>query len=99
MDLLKDNGAPNHIDFLSVDIEGGELAAFTGFDFDKYSFGFICVEQHDHLSGERDITEILRGAGYRVIFPRSLDKTKPASMQITGVDLFFLPSDSPYFKD
>lgn len=97
MDLLEKHGAPSHIDFLSIDIEGGELAALKGFDFEKYSFGFICIEQHDHLSGEEDILGILSSANYRSIFPRSPDKTKPSSMQVTGIDLFFLPSDSPYF--
>jgi FkbM family methyltransferase len=97
MDLLKDHDAPRYIDFLSIDIEGGEHAALEGLDFGKYSFGFICIEQHDHISAELDLSEILHSAGYREIFPRSPDKTKPPHMQVTGIDLFFLPSDSPYF--
>lgn len=99
IDLLVEHDAPNHIDFLSIDVEGGEFAVMEGFDFSRYSFGFICVEQHDHLTDEQDITSILLNAGYRPIYPRSPDKTKPASMQVTGIDLFFLPSASPYFTE
>jgi FkbM family methyltransferase len=98
MDLLIDHGAPRHIDFLSIDIEGGELVALENFDFSKYEFGFICIEQHDHLNTERDVVDILHNAGYKEIFPRSPDRTKPPHMQVTGIDLFFLPSDSPYFR-
>ena len=97
-DLLREHGAPRHIDFLSIDVEGGELEALEGLDFDSYSFGFICIEQHDHQSAARDVSVILLSAGYREIFPRSSDKTKPPHMQVTGIDLFFLPSESPYTR-
>jgi hypothetical protein len=32
------------IDFLSMDIEGGELAALNGFDIEKYKPRLICIE-------------------------------------------------------
>ncbi|CPR05798.1 hypothetical protein BN971_00648 [Mycobacterium bohemicum DSM 44277] len=93
MDLLKDQDAPRDIDFLSVDTEGHEKEVFANFDFDRYRFGFICVEQHAQLSPEDRVRPMLEAAGYKVIFPREFGR--PVPMQITGIDEFFVPEDSP----
>lgn len=95
MDLLRDHSAPRAIDFLSVDTEGHEKEVFANFDFDRYRFGFICVEQHGQLSPEDRVKPTLEAAGYRVIFPREIGR--PIPMQITGIDEFFLPEDSWLF--
>jgi FkbM family methyltransferase len=42
-DLLERNNV-NTIDFLSMDIEGGEPAALAGFDIEKYKPALVCVE-------------------------------------------------------
>ncbi len=89
-DLLREHGAPKFIDFLSVDTEGHEKEVFSGFDFDRYRFGFICVEQDEAVTrGDDGVSRILENAGYKVIFPR--EKGRPTPTQITGNDLFFVP--------
>jgi len=47
--------APKYIDFLSLDTEGTELEVLKGFDFNKYTIGYICVE-HNY----RPLRKILR---------------------------------------
>jgi FkbM family methyltransferase len=42
-DLLKREKV-NHVDFLSMDIEGGELKALEGFDIKKYRPSLVCIE-------------------------------------------------------
>ena len=91
-DLLNEAGAPTYIDFLSIGIKHGACAVLDGIDFKKYNFGFICIEQHDYMNTEEDVSEILHGFGYRSIYPRLSDKSKPPQMQVTGIDLFYLPS-------
>jgi hypothetical protein len=98
-DLLREVDAPRHIDFLSISIKLGARAVLEGLDFGKYSFGFICIEQHDHVDSEEDVSDILHGFGYKSAYPRSADKSKPPQMQVTGIDLFFLPSNNSHFKD
>lgn len=91
LDLLKDHNAPKFIDFLSIDTEGNEKEILRTFDFDRYRFGFICVEQHEPLTPENDVSGLLEQAGYEALFPR--EKGRPPSMQISGVDMFFVPKD------
>jgi len=62
-DLLNENNAPSHIDFLSVDTEGSELKVLEAFDFSKYTFGFICVE-HNFTPGRQPVLELLESKGY-----------------------------------
>lgn len=89
-DLLADHGAPSFIDFLSVDVEGHEFEVLRTFDFGRYRFGFICVEQHAHDISKNSVAALLETAGYRAVFPRDHDKSRPPHMQITGVDSFFI---------
>ena len=42
--LLDEASAPLKIDFLSLDVEGAELAVLKGIDFDKYEFQYILIE-------------------------------------------------------
>lgn len=91
MDLLADHDAPDYIDFLSVDCEGHEYEALRNFDFNRYRFGFICVEQHESLAHDNDVLSLLTAGGYEQIYPRHPDKTKPPHMQISGIDVFFVP--------
>ncbi|MBD9454019.1 FkbM family methyltransferase [Rhizobium sp. RHZ02] len=93
LDLLKDHDAPRFVDFLSVDTEGHEKEVFVNFDFDRYKFGFICVEEHDGVAPADSVQPILEAAGYSVIFAR--EEGRPVPMQITGVDKFFVPKDHP----
>lgn len=68
-DLLKTHGAPGHVDFLSIDTEGSELAILEAFDFSETSFGFICVE-HNYAANREAIRALLEGRGYRRIWKR-----------------------------
>lgn len=92
-DLLKTHDAPRFIDFLSVDTEGHEKEVFSGFDFDQYRFGFICVEEHEGVAAQDSVQPILERAGYKLIFPR--EPGRPIPMQITDIDKFFVPKEHP----
>lgn len=37
-----------HVDFLSVDVEGGEFEVIETLDFDKHQFGMIFYEADEH---------------------------------------------------
>lgn len=63
--LLDRHNAPAVIDFLSIDIEGGEVNALSMFPFDRYRFRTISIEG-------RFANDILLKAGYRQVDnPRS----------------------------
>lgn len=94
-DLFEQHNAPRFIDFLSVDTEGHEKEVFINFDFDKYRFGFICVEEHETVLPDRSVQPILEAAGYTVVFPRD---GRPLSMQISGIDKFFVHRTHPASK-
>lgn len=54
----------NQIDFLSLDIEGGELAVLGAFDFDRIRPRIWSIENNSQTSG---IPEIMRQNGYDLI--------------------------------
>jgi|TARA_B100000073_G_scaffold80349_1_gene61154 FkbM family methyltransferase len=62
-DLLDKHSAPRHIDFLSIDVEGGETEILEGFDFSSYSFSMIAVE-HGWTDSEDKMDQILGKNGY-----------------------------------
>lgn len=93
MDLLSTHSAPKHIDYLSVDTEGSEREVLEAFDFDKYKFGFITVEEHEGVSPEASVQPILERAGYEIIIAR--EPGRPVPMQISGIDKFFVPTGHP----
>lgn len=66
-DLLRENDAPEVIDFLSVDTEGSELAILSSFDFSRHKFNAIAVE-HNFGSQRAKIQNVLERAGYRRVF-------------------------------
>ena len=43
-EILIEADAPNEIDFLSLDVEGAELAVLSGIDFKKYKFKYMLIE-------------------------------------------------------
>ena len=56
--------APSFIDFLSIDTEGSEFEILNSHDFDKYTFGYICVEHNNIESNRMRIRELLESKGY-----------------------------------
>lgn len=42
--LLKEANAPSHIDFLSLDVEGGEMEVLKGIDHTAYRFKYMLIE-------------------------------------------------------
>ncbi len=67
-DLLEKYQAPPEIDFLSMDTEGSELDILSTFDFNKYKFSLVSVEQNPHT--ESRIQTILQDNGYVRVFPQ-----------------------------
>ena len=63
-DLLKKHGAPNYIDYLSIDTEGSEYEILSSFDFEEYSFGVITCE-HNFTPLRDEIFELLTKKGYQ----------------------------------
>lgn len=66
-DLLEEHNAPTDIDFLSLDIEGGEYLVLRDFPFERWRFAVACIE-HNHGEQRRDIHRLLTGHGYRRVF-------------------------------
>lgn len=62
-DLLGAHGAPNRIEYLSVDTEGTEYEILRNFDFSKYEFQFISVE-HNYAPWAPELVSFLESKGY-----------------------------------
>lgn len=62
-----------HIDFMSLDIEGGELEVLKGIDFEKYTFSLMAIEHNGVKSAIDGITALLESKGYKVLFFNAWD--------------------------
>ena len=71
-DLLSEFQAPPFIEFLSIDTEGSEYEIIRNFDFNKFEFGFICIE-HNHTENDQKIEYLLRQNGYVRVLRDSSD--------------------------
>lgn len=67
---FEDIGAPNHINFLSVDTEGCELEIISSIDFTRYSFDMIMFEHNGVNNG---VAELLESKGYRLLKRLDID--------------------------
>lgn len=61
--LLDDHNAPERINYLSIDTEGGELEILEGLDFERRTVDLISVE-HSNLPKREAIHELLAARGY-----------------------------------
>lgn len=68
IDLLRLNGAPPVIDYLSIDTEGSEFDILNSFDFSAYHFSAITVE-HNRSANRDRIADLLIRNNYRRIKP------------------------------
>jgi len=58
--------APDYIHYMSLDIEGAELACLEGCDFSRRKFGALTIE-HNHIADNRDgVRDFMRQHGYRL---------------------------------
>ena len=63
-DLLKKYNAPQNIDYLSVDTEGGEYEILKSLNWDYYNVSLITVE-HNYTEDRQKIYDLLTSKGYR----------------------------------
>lgn len=64
-DILERANAPHFIQFMSLDIEGGELNALKGFPFDKYRIGALDVEHFWEEPKRSQIKALMESHGYK----------------------------------
>ena len=62
--ILDKSNAPQFIEFLSLDTEGSEYEILKSHDFNKYLFGYICVEHNFIEKNRKLIRDLLESLGY-----------------------------------
>ena len=67
-DLLLENGAPDNIDYLSIDTEGSEFSILSSFDFAKHRIDIITVEHNFVEENRQAIFDLLTRQGYVRVF-------------------------------
>lgn len=73
--LLEENGYPDRMDYLSVDIDEGSAKVFDSIPFAQYKFSVITVEHDAYRFGDglrADERNILKKYGYEALFPNVL---------------------------
>lgn len=68
-DLLEQHGAPDVVDYLSVDTEGSEYEILRHADLKRRRFRLISVEHAGEAAKRDQILALLEGAGYRRWMP------------------------------
>lgn len=78
--ILRRQGAPVGFDLLSIDIEGHELVALSGFSFSYWKPRLVLIEDHvTHLKKHA----LMRRSGYQLILR-------------TGLNSWYVPVEPPY---
>jgi len=63
-EILEKARAPRWIDYMNIDVEGGEFDALRGLSLDRYDIGSLTVE-HNYETGKREhIRQLLEARGY-----------------------------------
>jgi FkbM family methyltransferase len=65
--ILDEFNAPSFIEYLSLDTEGSEYEILKSHNFEKYKFGYICVEHNSIIKNRIAIRELLENKGYRFV--------------------------------
>jgi FkbM family methyltransferase len=63
-DVLREAGAPQPIDFVSIDVEGHEIEVLQGFDVNRWAPRLILLEDH---VGDLNRHRFMKSIGYRLI--------------------------------
>ena len=71
--LLEENGAPDFIEYLSLDTEGSEFEILKCFDFNKFIFGYINVEHNFDEKKRWDIRNLLTYFNYKYVGENNVD--------------------------
>jgi hypothetical protein len=74
-EILDSVNAPGQIDYLSLDIEGGEMIALRGLDFDRYTVTLMTVEHNLYADGpahKDEIYEFLTDHGFERVVNNAL---------------------------
>lgn len=80
--ILKENNAPEIINFISIDVEGAEVPIVEQMCMlQNYRFVCGCIEYNDRQTDCKQITRALHQAGYKVVWAKQ-----------TRQDLFFVDS-------
>lgn len=82
-DLLAQNGV-TEIDFLSMDIEGGELSALKGFDIERFRPELVCIEMA--AARRAELTSYFDAHGYERI---------QEYVKYDSINGYFRPRDAP----
>jgi hypothetical protein len=64
-DILNRAKAPHYIHFMSVDVEGAEVAVLLGFPFEKYQLGSLVIEHNFEEPKRANLQTLLESHGYR----------------------------------
>ncbi len=62
--LLRENGAPAYIEYLSIDTEGSEYDILSAHDFTLYRFGYVCVDWNADDTNRQRLKTLLESKGY-----------------------------------
>lgn len=66
-ELLKRYSSPDRIEFLSLDIEGGEFEVMTSLDLDAYHFSLLAIEHSGDVKRQNKMRALLLPKGFRVL--------------------------------
>jgi FkbM family methyltransferase len=78
-EILDDAAAPERIDFVSIDVEGGEMPVVEQLVSSNRRFSCGCIEYNGRMDDYLKMTRLLKESGYRVVWK---DQTES--------DLFFV---------
>lgn len=96
-EILKRNGAPNILDYLSLDVEGAETYVMESFPFDRYTVRVITIERPKVA-----LRDLLRSKGYKLLKLLSaygetlwVHESQVAVLDIESLDVFdFFPDQA-----
>jgi len=87
-EIFEQNNVPNIINYMSIDIEGYDLFALKGLDFDKYSIEFLTIEHGGSTQFFNEIKEFLSQKGYILHRINKWDAEFTKDKTINSFDVF-----------